>query len=94
MVNLRSANRATATINNQLPPVTTCDRLLLPQVHLMVSILLQGGAAELREGSAEGVLRGGAGRAARALRRGARPRAQDRPHLQAAAGGQGTDHDS
>ena len=38
IVNLRSAT--TATILKQLPPVTNGDRPLLPQVHLMVSILL------------------------------------------------------
>ena len=33
-------NRQSKNCNhNQLPPVTNCDLLLLPQVHLMVSIL-------------------------------------------------------
>ena len=34
-------SKTRVTIHNQLPPVTNCDQLLLPQVHLMVSILLK-----------------------------------------------------
>ena len=43
-----------ATIHNKLPPVTNCDQLLLPQVHLMVSIFIKsanfllGGRLEVR----------------------------------------------
>ena len=39
IVNLKSATRV--TFPNQLPPVTNHDRLILPQVHIMVSILFQ-----------------------------------------------------